>query len=194
MTSVSDTVEALKAGALAVIPTDTVYGLAASLSDDPITRIFEAKGRPETKPLPVLVASMEDAERVAVLDERARRLAERFWPGPLTLVLARARGFDVDLGGDEYRTVAVRVPEDPLALQLLNETGPLAVTSANRSGEEPVGSVAEAREVFGDRVGAYLDGGPCTGLPSTVLSLTGETKTLRQGALSADLIAQTLSE
>ena len=194
MTSVLETIEVLESGGLAVIPTDTVYGLAAPLAVDAIARIFEAKGRPEAKPLPVLVGSIDHAARVGVLDERALRLAERFWPGPLTLVLERARGFDIDLGGDEKRTVAVRVPKQPLALEVLRGAGPLAVTSANRSGDKPVASIAEAREVFGDTVGAYLDGGRCTGVPSTIVFLAGERRILREGAITPDAIAQMLRE
>lgn len=194
MSSVEETVAALQAGHLAVIPTDTVYGLAAGLSEAAIHSIFEAKGRPETKPLPVLVSSLDQAESIAVLDDRARRLAGRFWPGPLTLVLPRATGFDVDLGGDERRTVAVRVPKQRLALEVLRAAGPLAVTSANLSGAAPAETIEEARDAFEGRVHAYLDGGRCTGLPSTIVFLGGERRILREGALRPDQITQMLRE
>ena len=192
MSSLQETIETLQAGDLAVIPTDTVYGLAAGLSGAAISRIFEAKGRPESKPLPVLVGSLEQAESVAIVDDRARRLAQRFWPGPLTLVLTRAIGFDVDLGGDEKRTVAVRVPKHRLALDVLRAVGPLAVTSANLSGAPPAATISEARDAFGDAVAAYLDGGRCTGLPSTIVFLAGERRILREGALPQEQIAQML--
>ncbi len=194
MSSSIETIAALRAGDLAVIPTDTVYGLASSLSDDGVARIFEAKGRPETKPIPVLAGSLEDVQHIAVVDDRATSLARRFWPGPLTMVLARAPGFVADLGGGETRTVAVRVPKQPLALEVLRALGPLAVTSANLSGSPPVETVEEARALFADKVGAYLDGGRCTGVPSTIVFLAGERRILREGALPAELVSQMLSE
>lgn len=176
---------ALGAGALAVIPTDTVYGLAADPAiPGAVDGIFRVKQRSRSRPIPVLGADRRQLESVVVFDERADRLAERFWPGPLTLILPRAPGFVADLGGDG-RSVAVRVPKEPRAIQLLKETGPLAVTSANRSGEPPVPTIDDARATFGNDVAVYLDGGRCAGIPSTLVFLAGERRVLREGKIPA---------
>ena len=188
MTSALDS---LAAGDVIVVPTDTVYGLAClPRLPDAVRRIFELKGRPDAKPLPVLGATLDSLSSVAEFDERATRLARRHWPGPLTLVLPRAEGFTYDLGGDDLTTVAVRVPKHETILELLTSSGPLAVTSANRSGEPPATNIDEARSVFGDGPAAYVDGGTCRGAPSTVLSLIEAPTVLREGSLSAgDLLA-----
>lgn len=195
MVDIDSVVDALSAGGVVVIPTDTVYGVAVSPTiPTGIAAIFELKGRSHAKALPVLGDSMEALGRIAVFDERARRAAAKFWPGPLTLVLPRAADFTVDLGGDDRTTVAVRVPAFELTRALLARTGPLAVTSANLSGEPEARSVDEARARFGDRVAAYLDGGVTEGLPSTVLSLVGEATVLREGAIvSRDLLGDALA-
>ena len=192
---VDEAVATLRAGRLAVIPTDTVYGLAAHLdSSGAVTALFTAKGRPSVKPIPVLGADIEQLSDIAVFDDRARALAARFWPGPLTLILPRAEGFDADLGGDERRTVGVRVPKQPRALEILRATGPLAVTSANRSGATEAVTVEEARAIFGDEVGAYVDGGRCVGVPSTIVFLVGERRLLREGPIPSAQVFQILSE
>jgi tRNA threonylcarbamoyl adenosine modification protein (Sua5/YciO/YrdC/YwlC family) len=182
----------LDAGNLVVIPTDTVYGIAAR-PDDPaaIAAVFAAKGRPSDKPLPILAATPSDLDRVALLGDVARRAA-RHWPGPLTLVVPRAPGFDPDLGGTPSQGVAVRVPACEVALELLRGTGPLAVTSANLSGDRPATTVTEARAALGGKVRAYLDGGICAGRPSTVVSLVGEIELLRAGPIPFEQLAQEL--
>jgi L-threonylcarbamoyladenylate synthase len=186
MNAHDDALAALRAGRLVVLPTDTVYGVAASPSQpEAIAAIFRVKGRPQDKPLPVLGADLEQLLSIAVFDERAERLAARFWPGPLTLVLPRAAGFDADLGGAGRDSVAVRVPASDVTRALLAEAGPLAVTSANLSGRPDPASVAEARTALGDAVAVYVDSGPAGGLPSTVVSLLGEPEVLRIGALDA---------
>jgi L-threonylcarbamoyladenylate synthase len=194
MTDVEAAMEALDAGDLVVIPTDTVYGIAAALMPDAIAKVFEIKGRTREKPLPVLGASALQLARVAAFDDRARRLGDAFWPGPLTLVLPRAAGFDIDLGRAEDASVAIRVPDHALARLVLERSGPLAVTSANPSGEIPATSAQEARELLGDRVRAYLDGGRCEGAePSTVLSLMNGPELVRAGPISEDELVQTLT-
>ena len=179
--------EALRAGRLVVIPTDTVYGVAAR-PDIPgaIAAIFEAKGRPEDKAIPILGASRDDLEVVALFDDAARRLAERFWPGPLTLVLSRASDFEVDLGGTDPGTIAVRVPAHDVAIELLRRSGPLAVTSANRSGAPASTTVEQARSSLGDSVAVYLDAGVCDDEPSTVAVVAGGLRVLRPGPVSED--------
>lgn len=187
----TDALDSLASGNVIVVPTDTVYGLAC-LPHLPqaVRKIFELKGRPDAKPLPVLGDGLDSLRAVAEFDERATRLAREHWPGPLTLVLPRASRFAHDLGGDDNATVAVRVPRNETILELLASSGPLAVTSANRSGEVPATTIEEARSIFGDRPGAYIDGGTCRGVPSTVLSLVGDPVVLREGSLSGgDLLA-----
>jgi L-threonylcarbamoyladenylate synthase len=186
-TEVERAATALREGGLVVLPTDTVYGLAAPPDDPDATgALFAAKGRPSDLALPVLAAGADDARMVGVFDERAERLVATYWPGPLTLVVERtaaARGWNL---GDRAETVGLRVPSDPVALALLRRTGPLAVTSANRSGEPEARTCDEAREIFGERVAAYLRGRePLEGRPSTVLDLSrGGARILRRGALT----------
>ncbi len=175
---------------MVVIPTDTVYGLAAR-PDRPeaLAAVFQIKGRPPGLALPVLVGSTADAAVLAILSEPAQRLAGAFWPGALTLVVDRQPGFVAALGGDG-RTVGIRMPAHPAALALLRRAGPLATTSANRSGEPTPDRAAGVAAVFGDRVAVYVDGGPApageAATPSTVVALTGgAVSILRQGALPA---------
>jgi L-threonylcarbamoyladenylate synthase len=184
-------------GELIVFPTDTVYGLGTRPDDRAATaRVFAAKHRPRDLELPVLVATVEAARSIAVFDERAERLASACWPGPLTLVLTRGAGAAAwDLGGDPA-TIGVRAPHHPLALALLAETGPLAVTSANRSGHPPVQTCDELHQLFGKDVGVYLcQGDPLEGAASTVLDLAhGEASILREGVLGRDTIAELLPD
>ena len=149
---IGDAVAAVRRGELVVFPTDTVYGIAARPDDPAATaRVFEAKQRPSDLTLPVLVASIEDARAVAQLDDRAERLAAALWPGALTIVVPRApRSRDWDLGGDPA-SIGVRIPDHRLARAVL-DGGPLATTSANRSGEGPATTCEELHEVFGDAV------------------------------------------
>lgn len=196
MSALDDAAAALADGALVVIPTDTVYGLAARPDDPSATaRLFEAKGRPRRLELPILVANADQAERVALLDDRARVLGERFWPGALTLVLPRTPEVrSWDLGGDPD-TVGVRIPDHPLALALLETTGPLAVTSANPSGVPPLREGESLVAAFGDRVAIYLcEEAPLEGVASTVVDLAhGEPEVLREGAVTGAEIASELA-
>lgn len=171
------------------MPTDTVYGLACLPSlPSAVARIFALKGRRNDRALPVLGANAEALADVASFDDRAVDLARRFWPGPLTLVLPRSEGFTFYLGGDTPDSVAVRVPQNEAALELLNAAGPLAVTSANLSGHPPVATVKEADAIFGSEVSIYIDGGESRGVPSTIVSLIGDSLILREGAVSEDEI------
>lgn len=192
-----DAAAAALRGELIVFPTDTVYGLGTRPDDPAATaRVFEAKRRPPDLELPVLVATVEAARAIAVFDERAERLAGACWPGPLTLVLPRgADASGWDLGGDPV-TVGVRAPHHPLALALLAETGPLAVTSANRSGRPSVETCDELQALFGEDVAVYLcQEDPLTGVASTVLDLShGMAAILRDGALARDAIVTLLPE
>lgn len=192
-----DAAAAALRGELIVFPTDTVYGLGTRPDDPAATgRVFEAKHRPADLELPVLVATTEVARSVGVFDERAEALAAACWPGPLTLVLPRgAAAAAWALGGDPA-TVGVRAPRHPLALALLAETGPLAVTSANRSGDPPAETCDELHTLFGELVAVYLcQGDRLEGKASTVLDLAhGPAAMLREGALPREALAELLPE
>lgn len=182
-------------GELIVIPTDTVYGLGTRPDDPSATaRLFEAKGRPRDLELPVLVASAAVAREIADFDEASEALSGRFWPGPLTLVLPRTqRSLAWDLGGDGS-TVGLRVPHHPLALAVLARTGPLAVTSANRSGESTPASCDGLERVFGDAVAVYVcQEEPLARSASTVVDIVGgRARILRAGAVGKDEIEEVL--
>ena len=194
MTTVSQTdlrhaAELLRAGKLVAFPTETVYGLGANaLSAEAVQKIFEAKGRPKTSPLIVHVAAIEDVHKVvADWPETAQKLAEKFWPGPLTLVLPKQAAVP-DLVTAGLKTVGVRMPAHPVAQALLKECGlPLAAPSANRFTQLSPTTAEHVRRSLGDRVDFVLDGGPCTvGIESTVLSLVGTPRLLRPGGISRE--------
>jgi L-threonylcarbamoyladenylate synthase len=188
---------ALNRGELVVMPTDTVYGVAARPDLTGATRrVFDAKLRPTNLTLPVLAHSAPAAEAVAELDDRARLLATRFWPGGLTIVLPRAPAAGAWNLGEETETVGVRVPAHDVALGLLGRTGPLAVTSANLSGEATPPDCDGVRAVLGETVAVYLCAGRCEGRPSTVVDLIGAEPIIRrEGAVvAADIRAALAGE
>jgi L-threonylcarbamoyladenylate synthase len=174
---------ALTSGLLVGVPTETVYGIAADpFSAAAVDGLFALKGRPEDRPIPLLAAGVSAATAVARFDERACEAAERHWPGAITLVLPRAAGVPSWLGDPERHSIGVRVPDHSVALALLEAAGPLAVTSANRSGGKPAVDDAEARAAFGDAVSVYLAGSGLGGVPSTIVDLTGPVpRVLRRG-------------
>ena len=188
---IGEAADAVRSGKLIVLPTDTVYGIGTRPDDPAATaRVFRAKGRTRDLALPVLCANEAQARRVAVFDERADALARTCWPGALTLVLGRmpeSRAWDL---GEEPATVGLRVPSHPLTLAVLSITGPLAVTSANRSGHPPVTDCEHLVETFGDQVDVYLCAPePLTGLASTVLDLAhGAAAIIRPGSIDAATI------
>jgi tRNA threonylcarbamoyl adenosine modification protein (Sua5/YciO/YrdC/YwlC family) len=182
--------KALRGGAVVAVPTDTVYGLAVDPSQpEAVAQLFALKERPTDVALPVLVDGREQVSMVAgPLDSAAEHLAERYWPGPLTLVVPRRRTFTTDLGGPRSarHTVGVRWPDHPLVRALCRELGPLAVTSANRHGAPPATRAREVAETFAgrDELAVILDGGACDGLPSTVVECLGPAlRCLREGAI-----------
>jgi tRNA threonylcarbamoyl adenosine modification protein (Sua5/YciO/YrdC/YwlC family) len=189
---VAQAIAVTRRGALIVFPTDTVYGIAAAPDDaQATTRLFDAKRRPRDLTLPILVGSMADARSVGTLDERAERLAAALWPGPITLVVPRtARSASWELGGDDA-SVGLRIPAHRLARAVLGG-GPLATTSANRSGEPPATTCDDLHAVFGDDVALYLcDDAPLAGRASTVVSLLGpEPAILRAGDVDAEVVAR----
>ncbi len=182
--------QTLHAGGLIAFPTETVYGLGADASNDrAVAAIFEAKGRPRFNPLIVHFADAGKAAAEVVFDDRARALAEAFWPGPLTLVLPRRRGGRVSrLCSAGLDSLAVRVPDHAVGQALLAAAGcPLAAPSANPSGALSPTTAAHVAAAFGNEVPLILDGGPCpVGLESTVLDLSGEGPALlRPGGVTA---------
>ena len=186
---VAAAVAALRRGDLVVLPTETVYGLAAAAAGPTaVARIYEAKGRPSFNPLIAHVADLAGGERIARLDERARRLAEAFWPGPLTLVAPIKDPAAVcDLARAGLETVAVRVPSHPLAQAVLSAVGgPVVAPSANRSGRPSPTTHADAVAETGFAAAVALDGGPCAiGLESTVVAvLDGSVRLLRPGGVT----------
>lgn len=182
----------LEQGQLVAFPTETVYGLGANALDaQAVLRIFEAKGRPQFDPLIVHADSAEQAFALASeVPELAKRLAERFWPGPLTLVLSK-RSIVPDLVTSGMQTVALRVPAHPMALELLRTFGgPIAAPSANKFGRISPTSAEHVRSEFGNEVALVLDGGPCrTGVESTIVALTGKHPVLlRPGGTPIELL------
>jgi len=180
-------VTAVLAGELVVLPTDTVYGVGAdAFSPAAVNRLLTAKGRGRNMPPPVLVGTVRAAEAlVEDLGPDGRQLIDEFWPGGLTIVCRAARTLSWDLG-DTKGTVAIRMPDQPIALDLLRETGPMAVSSANATGSAAATTAAEARDQLGESVAIYLDGGPCeSAVASTIVDLTGpQAQLLRRGAIS----------
>lgn len=180
---------ALRDGRLVVLPTDTLYGVAADAFDqDAVQALLAAKGRGRHMPPPVLVGEVRTVDGLAIdVPDYVRGLLEEFWPGPLTVILKAQPSLHWDLG-DTNGTVALRMPDHELALELLREVGPLAVSSANLTGWPASRTMVEAATQLGSSVFIYLDGGPVgAGLPSTIVDCTTETPSiLRDGAISAE--------
>ena len=183
MSDVDAAVAALAAGSLVGLPTDTVYGVAADLrSERAVNGLFALKARGDDKPIAVLGASVRQLSDVALVDDRVGALATEAWPGALTLVVRRRSGLPEWVGNAATDTVGIRIPDHPVALELLGRTGPLAVTSANRSGDRPVTDDRAARSLFGDDVAVYLPGGSGGATASTVVDVTGDRdRVLREG-------------
>ncbi len=184
-------------GGLVAIPTDTVYGLAAdALNKYAVARIFEVKGRSQDKPLVIFVSDLLTAKKLAPFNRLALRLAEKFWPGALTLVLPRYQGCPLPrIITAGFDSLAIRIPRNPVALTLLKTSHrPIVVTSANRSGASNPVTAHEVAGTLSDEVDLILDGGPCDlGTVSTVLDVRGDTPViLREGAISREALEQVL--
>jgi L-threonylcarbamoyladenylate synthase len=188
----AEAIRVLRAGGVVAIPTDTVYGLAVAMdAPDGLERLFDAKRRPADRAIAVLLADVEQAAALAAMTPAARALGEAFWPGALTLVLARRldRPLPDALTGGRS-TIGLRVPDHPAPRAIAAAVGPLPTTSANLSGEPEAGDAAEIEALFGDRIDLVLDGGPAAGgRPSTVVDVSGPAaRVLREGAIaSADI-------
>lgn len=188
---------AVKRGQLVVLPTDTVYGLGAdAFSSVAVSALLGAKGRGRDMPVPVLVGSPATLSGIATgLSDAAQALVEAFWPGGLTVVCHEQPSLSWDLG-DTRGSVAVRMPLHPVAIEVLRGTGPMAVSSANRSGQPPARSAAEAKEQLGDVVGVYLEAGrTADDQASTIVDVTGATPTvLREGAVPIELLREVVPD
>ena len=190
-------VGAVRRGLLVVLPTDTVYGIGVDAFDaDGVQRLLDAKGRGRDMPPPVLVSATTTLDALASdLPGWVEGLIERFWPGPLTIVCRQQPSLRWDLG-ETRGTVAVRMPDDEAALELLGRTGPLAVSSANVTGELAATDADEAERMLGDSVEVVLDDGPSPGTTaSTILDCTGKRpRILRAGALTVEQLAPVLED
>ncbi|HVV30943.1 MAG TPA: L-threonylcarbamoyladenylate synthase [Mycobacteriales bacterium] len=190
-TTVAEAVAAVAHGRLVVLPTDTVYGVGAdAFSPAAVNALLAAKGRGRDMPVPVLIGAPHTLEGIADgVSDAARRLIDAFWPGALSLVVRHPPSLQWDLG-DSAGTVVVRMPMHPVALELLTVTGPMAVSSANRSGSPPATTVTEARVQLGAAVAVYLDGGATPGpVPSTIVDVStpdAPPRVLRLGAIGSD--------
>ncbi len=186
---------AVKNGRLVVLPTDTVYGIGADAFDSSaVAALLSAKGRGRDMPVPVLVGSWHTIDGLALMVSQAtRELIRAFWPGALSLVVRQAPSLQWDLG-DARGTVMLRMPLHPVAIELLREVGPMAVSSANVFGAPPAVDADDARRQFGDLVDVYLDANPSAQqAASTILDLTGpEPRIVRSGPVSAEGIAAVL--
>ncbi|MCW2753362.1 MAG: translation factor [Marmoricola sp.] len=187
---------AVRAGELIVLPTDTVYGLGADAFDAAaVNRLLAAKGRGREMPPPVLVGSAVTLDALATqVPDWARTLVDHYWPGPLTIIVRQQTSLQWDLG-ETRGTVAVRMPDHQITLDLLARTGPLAVSSANVTGQPAATNADQAVEMLGEKVSVVLDGGPTTDdRPSTIVDCTGtQPRVLRVGAIAVDEILGVLA-
>jgi L-threonylcarbamoyladenylate synthase len=189
ITGLREAGSAVRRGELVVLPTDTVYGIGAdAFSSEAVADLLDAKGRGRSMPTPVLIGSPNTLHGLVTnFSELAWELVDAFWPGALTLVARHQPSLQWDLG-DTRGTVAVRMPLHPVAIELLTEVGPMAVSSANLTGHPAPEDCDAAQRMLGDAVSVYLDGGPTPGIvPSSIVDVTGEVPVLlRAGALDAD--------
>ncbi|MEZ2122229.1 L-threonylcarbamoyladenylate synthase [Corynebacterium sp. CCM 9203] len=192
---VAAAVNAVKGGGLVVLPTDTLYGIGCDAFDNrAVGDLLRAKHRGPDMPVPVLVGSWYTVQGLVRDNQpQVRTLIEAFWPGGLSIVVVQAPSLPWNLG-DTRGTVMLRMPLHPVAIELLRETGPMAVSSANISGQPPATTAEEARKQLGSTVSVYLDGGTClTGQPSSIIDLSGSRpRLLREGAVPAARIADAL--
>jgi len=187
--------EAVENGELIVYPTETVYGIGADIFNEAaIKKLFVAKNRPFDMPLSVAVSSKEMMDSIAVLDERAERLIDAFLPGPLTIIIKK-KPIVPDIVTSMSEKVGIRMPDHPVALKIIERTGPLVATSANSHSHPDAVNSEEAESDFGDSVNVYVDSGPCSlGKPSTIVWLMGDKmEIVRQGAITRKQIEDVLN-
>ena len=191
-----DAIEILRAGGIVALPTDTVYGLVAvAAARAAVERVYEVKVRDPAQPLPLFVASVEQAELIADVDGAARRLMQRFWPGALTIILRKKRAYETRAaaGGN---TIGVRVPGDPVLRELASQAGPLTATSANVAGREECHTAADVRAQLGGAIDLIVDAPiDATGRPSTIVDCSEprRVRVLREGAIGRDALVEALA-
>jgi L-threonylcarbamoyladenylate synthase len=188
--AIQHAVDVLKNGGVVAFPTDTVYGLAVMpIHEMTVERLYVVKGRNSTKAIAILIGDLIDLKKIVIdLNPVAQKLAKKFWPGPLTLVLPSLENLPKNLS--QTSTIGVRMPDHPVALALLRQTGPLAVTSANMSGQGNANTAQEVLEQLRNRIHLIVDGGTTPGgVPSTVVDCTGSALViLREGPITLDQI------
>ncbi|GHE31067.1 MULTISPECIES: L-threonylcarbamoyladenylate synthase [Streptomyces] len=196
-TGLREAASAVRRGELVVLPTDTLYGIGAdAFSAEAVGDLLAAKGRGRNMPTPVLIGSPNTLHGLVTdFSEQAWELVDAFWPGALTLVAKHQPSLAWDLG-ETRGTVAVRMPLHPVAIELLTEVGPMAVSSANLTGHPAPEDCDAAREMLGDSVSVYLDGGPTPGIqPSSIVDVTGKVPVLlREGALTAEQLREVVPD
>ena len=189
-------IEVLRAGGVVALPTDTVYGLVAVAADRAaVERVYETKARDPNQAMPIFVASIEQAELIADVNDVARRLMQRFWPGALTIVLRKKPGYETRAvaGGD---TIGVRAPGDAVLRELASQLGPLTGTSANIAGQAECHTAGEVRAQLGDAVDLIVDAPvDASGQPSTIVDCTdpSRVRVLREGAIGRDALLEALA-
>jgi L-threonylcarbamoyladenylate synthase len=181
-------VEMLKNGGVGVIPTDTIYGIVCSaFNEKALERIFEIKGRDESKPPVVVIADIEDLKKFNIdIPEKIFKFINKYWPGKMSVIFPISSDFAYL---DKGKGLAIRLPADDKLREFLRETGPLATSSANEQSFPPAKNICEARNYFGDKVDFYIDGGELNSLPSTLVKINGdEIEVLRQGAVEVETV------
>lgn len=194
-TDIDAVVEEVLNGELVVYPTETVYGIGACIyNETAVKKLYMAKNRPFDMPLSVAVADKKMAELIAEVDERAEKLIDAFLPGPLTIIIKKKPEVP-DIVTSMSEKVGIRIPDHPLALEIIRKTGPIVATSANLHSHPDAVTVDEAEKDLGDNVSTYIDCGPCNlGKPSTIIWLMGDKmEIVRQGAITKDQIEAVLN-
>jgi len=185
-----DFVSKLNNGEVIVIPTETVFGLAASAgNDEAIERIYQMKGRSENKPLQVMVSGMDMAKEYAIFDDNANNIADKYWPGSLTMILRNREGSNLSNLLDYNGTIGLRVPDNKRVIDLIDSFGmPLAVTSANLSNEPPILNIRDIKKIFGNEMPIYADKNEnFSGVASTIIDLADDNiKILREGRINGN--------
>lgn len=193
MDIIKEAVSALKNGELIVYPTDTLYGIGADIfNEDAVKKVFEIKKRPFSEPLSVAVSSHRDIEKIAYVDDRIMKIAKEFLPGPLTLVLKKKETVpDVVTSGKD--SVAIRIPDNEIALKIISRFGFITATSANIHSKPVPSTIDEIKKMFGDKIKLYIDYGKLCNRPSTIIELRDKKiKILREGSISLQKIKKVL--